>query len=220
METPAYQARILRLEGKLYDMFGVGKLPNFDVVVSQLDTDRGIIINSPDGRLVIARYRTGAGSPNMLTVEVLRGSMGDRRLESLGFTDEPLWMYPRTVTEMKEYGTKMVGLIRSSSCTADHYTKARWASSIHGYQGLLVALLDSLFPDPFNVGKERVSIGAAIKYFLYCLWTRAVARKDPNYLVGGVEELKSDLIDPLLDSNPRGLNIHKAAKYLARRHLL
>ena len=195
-------------------MFGVGKLPTFDVVVNQLDTDRGIIINSPDGRIVLARYRTGAGSPNMLTVEVLRGPMGDRKLGSLNLSDEPLWLYPRTLTEMKAYGTNMIGLIRSSSCTADHYTKARWTSAIHGYQGLLVALLENLFPDPLNVGKERVSLGAAIKYFLYCLWTRAISRKDPNYLVGGFEELKGDLIDPLLDANPRGLNIHKAAKYL------
>ena len=143
----------------------------------------------------------GNNECNQLRMEALRGPFYSRPLRSLREADDLSWMYPRTAQELLAYAGRVRNNLAKGQCTMDLIVKMAWVTVIDAHQVMF---------------KRLVEI-AAIKFFQHCLWTKAVVRDRPKYLLEGFQDLQEELVDPYLIPNERGvvgLPIHEAATYM------
>ena len=216
-ESSSFSRRLERVVDGAVRRFENGRLPRLEDLSRDLDHVKGLLVLSPDGRLVQVRYRMGLDEPNKISVEVIRGPVYSRPIRSLDEFDDPSWMYPCAPGEWYAYGKHMRDMLSRRSCAMERKIKEAWIAAIGRHQPLLKSLIEDLLPGIHGKHGQVVTIGAAIKYFQYCLWSRAIVRSDPGYLANGFGELRQGLIDPWLQAGElgrAGVPIHTAAKYM------
>ena len=169
-ESSSFSRRLKRVVDGAVRRFENGRLSRLKDLSSDLDHVKGRLVFSPDGRLVEVRYRMGLDEPNKISVEVIRGPVYSRPIRSLDEFDGPSWMYPCAAGEWYAYGKHMSDMLNHRRCAMERKLKEAWIADIGHYQPLLKSLIEDLLPGIHCKHGHVVTIGAAIKYFKYCLW--------------------------------------------------
>ena len=84
---------------------------------------------------------------------------------------------------------------------------------------MMVNLVQQLLPGDPDLHMESVTVGAALKYFLYCLWMKASVRRHPELPFERFQYWYANGIRPLLRNNMqgcRGLDIRSAMIWMGR----
>ena len=158
----------------------------------------------PDGASFVIRYRPSALRAERVSVELFRGGAGTRRLRNIVIADDLLWMFPKKASGIFTFVDRCRRIVSDPMCALAADVKSKWLVALSEFGLLIPKLVARYLSGNPDTHKECISIGAVLKYFLYCMWMKAVVNGNPSLLFKRFRYWEKRLLYSLLHKKSKG----------------